>query len=285
VLLIAILVFAAAVIPADFRIQARGQLVPEVRHDVFAPRDGEIAQLLVEHDAPVEEGEELARLTSADLDLELKRLSGELQTTQQKLLAARTERVRSSAPTAEDRRSGASWSALEKELEKQEESLREQLELVQAEGERLTVRSPIRGRIQTWDLQRLLEVRPVDQGQVLMTVADVDGPWVLELEIPDHHVAHVLAAQHEHEKLPVSFVLKTAPGTEYLGALETIGMTTIHDDQGQPYVKAVVAIDRESIPLLRSGASVVARIDCGRRSLGYVWLHDLIDAVRTWCWF
>jgi hypothetical protein len=26
---------------------------------------------------------------------------------------------------------------------------------------------------------------------------------------------------------------------------------------------------------------VIARIHCGRRSLGYVWLHDLIDAVKT----
>ena len=26
---------------------------------------------------------------------------------------------------------------------------------------------------------------------------------------------------------------------------------------------------------------VIAKIDCGRRPLGYVWLHDLIEAVRT----
>jgi hypothetical protein len=30
-----------------------------------------------------------------------------------------------------------------------------------------------------------------------------------------------------------------------------------------------------------AGASVSARIQCGQRSLGYVWLHDLIDAVRS----
>ncbi|MCH5376554.1 MAG: HlyD family secretion protein, partial [Planctomycetes bacterium] len=162
----------------------------------------------------------------------------------------------------------------------------EQLKLVQAERERLTIRSPIRGRLQTWDVQRLLEARPVIQGQVLMTVADVDGPWVVELEIPDHHISHVSAARDATgEALPVTFVLKTAPEARYSGLVESIGMTTISDDRETPYVKAVVNIDREQVPLLRSGASVVARIQCGRRSLGYVWLHDLIDAVRTWLFF
>ncbi len=277
---------AAAVVPADFSIQARGQLVPERRQDVFAPRDGEIQQLRVAHDDPVEPGQELARLTSADLTLELRRLRGEIETTQQKLRSIRAERVRASAPTAADRQAAASWSALEKELEKQEQSLRDQLAVVQAEEARLTLRSPIRGRIQTWDLQRLLEARPVRQGQVLMTVADVDGPWVLELEVPDHHIAHVTSARDEQQgKLEVTFILKTDPEAVYHGSVQRIGMTTVSDDRHQAHVQTVVAVERDQIRWLRSGASVVARIHCGRRPVGYVWLHDLIDAVRTWVLF
>ena len=277
---------AAAVVPADFTIQARGQLVPEQRQDVFAPRDGDIQQLHVEHDQPVEPGQELVRMTSADLTLELKRLRGEIETTQQKLRSVRAERVRSSAPTAADRQAAASWSALEKELEKQDQSLRDQLAVLQAEEARLTLRSPLLGRIQTWDLQRLLEARPVRQGQVLLTVADVEGPWVLELDIPDHHIAHVTAAQDEQGgTLEVTYILKTDPETVYRGYVQRIGMTTVSDDQQQAHVQAVVQVDRDQIRWLRSGASVVARIHCGRRPVGYVWLHDLIDAVRTWILF
>ena len=32
-------------------------------------------------------------------------------------------------------------------------------------------------------------------------------------------------------------------------------------------------------------ATVTAKIECGRRSLGYVWLHDLLDAIRSWVLF
>jgi multidrug efflux pump subunit AcrA (membrane-fusion protein) len=261
-------------------------LVPEQRQDIFAPRDGEIQQLHVEHDHPVEAGQELARMTSVELTLELKRLRGEIETTQQKLRSIRAERVRASAPTAADRQSAASWSALEKELEKQDQSLRDQLAVIQAEEARLTIRSPIRGRIQTWDLQRLLEARPVLQGQVLMTVADVEGPWVLELEVPDHHIAHVTSAKDEQQGiLEVTYILKTDPETVYRGYVERIGMTTVSDQRQQAHVQAVVRVDRDQIRWLRSGASVVARIHCGRRPVGYVWLHDLIDAVRTWILF
>jgi hypothetical protein len=50
-------------------------------------------------------------------------------------------------------------------------------------------------------------------------------------------------------------------------------------------VLATVRVKREEIPELVPGAGVVARIYCGRRAIGYVWLHDLIDAVRVWLVF
>ena len=42
-----------------------------------------------------------------------------------------------------------------------------------------------------------------------------------------------------------------------------------------------VAFKTEEVPerLVRSGAAVTAKFDCGRRSIGYVWLHDLVDWV------
>jgi hypothetical protein len=42
-----------------------------------------------------------------------------------------------------------------------------------------------------------------------------------------------------------------------------------------------VGVDHERIAERAPGAGVVARIHCGRRSVGYVWLHDLIEAVRS----
>ena len=36
---------------------------------------------------------------------------------------------------------------------------------------------------------------------------------------------------------------------------------------------------------LRPGVSARAQIDCGRRPLGYVWLHDIWDAAIEWLRF
>ena len=32
---------------------------------------------------------------------------------------------------------------------------------------------------------------------------------------------------------------------------------------------------------ITKGAEVSAKIDCGRRSLGYVWFHDVLEFIQT----
>jgi hypothetical protein len=41
-----------------------------------------------------------------------------------------------------------------------------------------------------------------------------------------------------------------------------------------------VEFDRSQIQQLRPRATAIPRIYCGQQSLGYVWLHDLIDTIR-----
>ena len=38
---------------------------------------------------------------------------------------------------------------------------------------------------------------------------------------------------------------------------------------------------RETFPEPKIGAGVTAKIHCGRRSFAFVWLHDLVDFVRS----
>ena len=42
-----------------------------------------------------------------------------------------------------------------------------------------------------------------------------------------------------------------------------------------------VAVNKDELPQLRPGASVVAKLHCGRESIGYVWFHDLIEFVQA----
>jgi len=161
-------------------------------------------------------------------------------------------------------------------------SLREQQALLDAQRDSLDVRSPIAGRIITWQVNDLLESRPVKRGQVLMTVADVRGDWVLEVQVPDRHINYVLEARRNLQPdLDVTFMLATQPGTTYHGHLKEIGTVAEPDETQQLYVTAMIAFDSDDLPNLLPGTGVTARIYCGRRCLGYVWLHDLIEAVRA----
>jgi hypothetical protein len=58
----------------------------------------------------------------------------------------------------------------------------------------------------------------------------------------------------------------------------------------RPTVDVIVAFDKLQLEdadrrELRPGVSARAEIDCGRRSLGYVWLHDIWDTTLTWLRF
>ena len=51
--------------------------------------------------------------------------------------------------------------------------------------------------------------------------------------------------------------------------------------QSEKAVLLRVAIDKKELPELHSETTVTARVHCGRRSLGFVWFHDLIEAAQS----
>jgi multidrug efflux pump subunit AcrA (membrane-fusion protein) len=274
-------------IPADLEIEARGELLPKQRVDVFAGTDGVVNELKVGHAEQVEKGQLLAVLRRPQLDFEFARVAGELQTARKKLAAVQASRLSANAPSGDTLERANQLTADEEELKELLRSLQEQQEVLQLQRADLQIRSPLQGEVLTWNVQQLLEARPVQRGQVLMSVADLKGPWELEMRIPDDQIGYVLESQRElGQKLEVRFVLATDPGVTYAGHIARVASLTevAADDQG-PSVLVSVDIDREKMPQLRPGASVIAKIQCGRRSLGYVWLHDLYRAIQSHIFF
>jgi hypothetical protein len=162
--------------------------------------------------------------------------------------------------------------------------LRRQEQLLSQERALLEVRSPLDGQVLTWDVARSFAARPVERGQSLLSVGDVKGSWSLELCVPDEQIGYVLtAAEQSHpdgEPLRVSFLLVGELGVTYHGHIDRIARRGHVDEKsGKPVVRVVVWLD-EPIKNPRPGAGVVARIHCGRRSLGFVWLHDAWNSVR-----
>lgn len=291
---VAALVAALTLIDTDFTIEAPGTLQPTVRRDVFAPRSGLVDEVLVTHGENVSSGQPLIRLRDPSLELDLKRVTGEMETVRRQLdavRATRTNRDARDSTVAESYR----LSAGEREFAQRLENLQHEQALLNQERERLVVRSPIDGRVLTWDVADRLIARPVERGEVLVTVADLSADWQLELEVPDDRIGHVMAARQKLEpNLPVRFRLRAEDDARHVGHIEEIATTAdVESKPGatpSPHVLVKVALDTQELSDavqgdLRPGLSARAQIDCGRRSIGYVWLHDVWDRIVGWLKF
>jgi multidrug efflux pump subunit AcrA (membrane-fusion protein) len=283
---------AASVIAAlvfveiDFNVEARGELVPQQRRDVFATVDGVIAEIRVAHGDTVSQGQELLVLRRPQIDLERARVLGELQTARKRLSALQAMRFSGATASSEAREQYQQRTAEEEEIKEQLASLQEQVALLDEQQAELIVRSPIAGQILTWDVEQLLASRPVQRGQMLLSVGDSSGPWELELRVDDDRIGHVLEARHNKaEPVDVSFRLAMDPDHTFDAQVRDVALNTDVLENAGPQVLVTADVDRDALPRLRPGASVLANIHCGRRSIGFVWLHDLWDAARTRLFF
>jgi hypothetical protein len=297
VLATAIAAIAALIlVRTDFNVEAMGTLQPVVRRAAFAPRSGLVEAVLVKHGEDVTAGQALLQLRDPALDLEIKRVHGELETAQRQIdavRAAKTGRAIRDANPADTYR----LSAEERELDQRLANLRREIQLLDEEAKKLVVTSPVAGRVLTWDIDGRLMARPVERGEALVTVADFSAPWQLELDVPDDQIGHVLAAQREFgAELPVRYRLssdqgETAPADGRVAEVcRTADVSSEPGAPPTPTVRVNVAIDAEQLSdsaraELRPGISTRAQIACGRASLGYVWLHDIWDAVIGWLRF
>jgi multidrug efflux pump subunit AcrA (membrane-fusion protein) len=277
------LMLALVFIPADFEVEARGTLEPHDRREVFATADALVDKILVRHGDKVDRGAVLLVLRSPQLEYETSGVAGEILTARKRLAAVQASRLGNTPndPSALERYHQLTGE--EEELKESLASLERQAALLRTQADQLTLRSPLAGHVLTWDVEPLLAARPVARGQALLTVADLDGAWELDLKIDDSEAGFVRSAQRERsDALPVSFVLAAAPQQVHEGRTERLALVADVDTEHRNVVEATVAIDRQSVSPLRPGATVRAKFACGRRSLGYVWFHKLWDGLRSW---
>ncbi len=284
---------ALILVPADFTVEGRGELQPTSKQILYAPRDGIVRALPFQEKLAEGGGAQsplrvsardvLVELENSELEYEYVKVLGEKQTAERELDTTSVSlRARRSDPLESDKHN--ELAAKEAELKVHIEGLRQRLEILRRQREELLVASQIDGEILTWDVNQLLQARPVRRGQQLMTIADTAGDWVLQMHVPDHHIRYVLDARREFgEDLPVSFILKSEPEVTYTGQIRKVAMATEIDESGVSTVLVTVAFDRKQLPkaLLRPGTTAIVKVHCGRRSLGFVWLHDLFETVRT----
>jgi len=169
-----------------------------------------------------------------------------------------------------------------KAVKEQINSASESLRLLKLKQEQLTVKSPIAGQVNTWKVDELLNYRPVQMGDILMTIVEPRGDWELELKMPENRMGFIADAQSEFgAELSVEYITATNPGTTNQGKIKEIHKSAeVRGEEGNT-VLIRVAIDKQDVPDRRPGAEVTAQVYCGRASIGYVWFHDLVSFVQS----
>ena len=104
---------------------------------------------------------------------------------------------------------------------------------------------------------------------------------MLELNLADRNVGHLLEARDKSaQPLEVMFTAATNPNQRIVGLLQKTGTSIQQKEQEGPSLLLTVGFNRKTITFLQPGATVTAKIHCGRRSLGYVWLHDVWEFLQ-----
>lgn len=281
VAVIGIAVVAALVlIPAELTVSGTAELWPAVRRDVFAGSSGIVDQILVQHGATVSPEQPLIRLRDPELEQDRPRIAGDLATTRERLRGIQIARLTGIPRTPDSTMHLRQLTAEEEELRERMRSLERQNQLLEERRQQLTLKSPIAGQVLSWDIEQHLQGRPVERGQSLLSIGDTAGPWILEVQIADHDAGHLLQAREKSTSpLRVDFQLPSEPGRRFTGTVQTVSLATESSPDSTGYLRVVVAIDRDALSQLRPGAQAIPHVSCGRHPLGYVWLHDLIDAL------
>ena len=266
-----------------FYISANGVLVPQNRNWIFAGQNGEVDEIYVQHGDLVQQGSKMLKLESKELQVQVAETRGRIKVLQERKEAIENRNYFGGQAT-EEQAIEDSIDSIEAEIS----ALQEKIDLLSEQQENTVVCSPINGQVITWDVQQKLAGRTVRADQQLLEIADIEGPWVLELDVEDRRVGLLLnGIQNSNEqKLEVKYTLAAEPNKTFDGILIDVSNSIQFSGENSQIVRAQVQLDHEEIPLKQAKTGVVAKIYCGyETSIGYLWLHDVSDAFNRYVWF
>ncbi|MCS7468782.1 efflux RND transporter periplasmic adaptor subunit [Stieleria sp. ICT_E10.1] len=285
---IVMLLIAATMIQVDHKIIATGFAEPSGQQNVFARTDGVVKEIYVRDGQQVAEGDLLMRLENADLESTAESLSGEIQTTAQRLTSIRSMLL---DPATDAKQSGR-MAIEQRQLQSELNNLQSQLDLVRNQLSELQITAPIDGVVSAWQLKRKLSDRPVARGNHLLSIVRTDGPWQLRLEIPDEDAAEIFRASTAEDALKVEFAAASHPESTFVATLQSVSGAARRNAQGATVIDAIATVDppvdadrRFGMQTFASadahnGVEATAKIRCGRRSILGSWFGDVADFVH-----
>jgi multidrug efflux pump subunit AcrA (membrane-fusion protein) len=274
--LVAMLTFVS--IP--LRLDSRGELLPSDRQIVYSRLSGRIIEVKTRHGETVVRGQELLLMEDPELQLEVEQLGLKVSAAEQRIALLNQQIGKETG--SEER------NALLREKSSQEYEMRraaaERDILLQGarDPRRAPVVSPLTGKVVTFDAREELVGKTVKPGDPLLRVARTEGPWEVELFIPEGHVGAVREGLDRSPagELELDLLLASHPHRTFKGRLQRTGLggeTTVKDNvvvlPARVRVTDPDLIGRlEGMPV---GVEVRAKIHCGQRPIGQVWFFGL----------
>lgn len=264
---------------AKFEMVANGRIWPEDRRDVFVVEDGMVTEVKVKHGDTVVKDQPLVVLRNPDLQTEITRTQGMMETASESLLSAFKSRQKIRNPVERQQVAGEI-----NKLNVEIESYKAQLKQLEDRNNHLVLKSPISGTVVTFRVADLLENRPLQRGEVPLTVVNPDSPWELDLYMVETKMGHVRTHKPDGDTYQMRYILQSDPRNQHDGTVELSDIQNIAEltEEHGNAIRLIGKVgDQADLVGALPGTEVKAKLSCGRKSIGYKWFHQLVEWIQA----
>ncbi|RLS71578.1 MAG: hypothetical protein DWH99_07965 [Planctomycetota bacterium] len=272
-----------AMIPYPFYIQTQAYLEPTTQQFIHATADSFIEELLVAEGQSVQSHQPLVRLRAPNLELQIEELAGQILALVEKKNGLRVAVNQLSANNS-DLANQTRLSAELRLIEIQEKHAQEKLDFLEKQRQELLLQSPIQGIVVGGDLSRELSDRPLQRGDALFRVADLQGPWHLKLLVADRDGRYVQQALLKGP-IDIDWGLENATGRGLKAKLISMRPEVDQRPNQGPCRSATASIEQSQLEQPAIGAVAYARIPCGKQPLWFIWSRPLVEFLQKRFWF
>jgi hypothetical protein len=282
--LLAILVGIMVLVPADLRMEAKGQMQPVEITKIFPPREGQVREIRAKPGEKIDPSYEVASFYSGQFEEEYKKAQAELAEANAQVQAAAELlskpnvaegdklRTLTDKKTAESRvkRALDDLEAMDAQYNNKKPNRAGYFRATAPKFDPLLARElgASRWTVLNDDRRENMIGRTLRPNEELMRVGNLEGAWQVKLDIPQRNVGQVLKAfadpdahkiemdpiKGERKYLVVDVLLASQPDTSYEGRLyhdelskEAVPNKNEHDEN-EPVVTAWVKLNVSGIP-------------------------------------
>lgn len=254
------LVLFCLLVKGDYRVSAKTVLEPIVQRAAAAPFNGYIREAPVRAGDLVQAGQLLCTLDDRELRLERLRSLSKFEEHQKEYHKAMAE----------------GKAAKVEILTAQMRQVKAEIALLNDQLDHTKLLAPFDGIVVTGDLSQQLGA-PVEKGKVLFEIAPLDS-YRLVIEVDERDIADVVVGQRG------SLMLSAFPSEIIDVTVEKITPVSTAKE-GRNFFRIEAQFDQPH-DRLRPGMEGAGKIEIDRRSLIWIWTHQIVDWVRlaVWSW-